>query len=219
MRWGISDWSIGQLVTGQLVTDRARYLVLGLLGLNQVFHSEVFVSEQIRLSPRWLWFAGVFSLLFLLITSCRGQELSVTSSISPEPLVGQTVNYHIKMSSVIALPNATLTITLPSGITLIEGDLSWHGDLAEDQEVTKDLAIRVTSAGEWVVTAYAVSDMGKGDVSRQRVTATQSLYITSSANSAEVVDALQKTPTPCGPDVSCGRRPIPITSSSITTQP
>lgn len=174
---------------------------------------------QIRLSSRWCWIAGVFCLMLLLLTACERKILNLTSSISPEPLVGRTVNYHVEMSSTgTPVPNVTLTITLPAGVELIQGDLFWHGDLAKDEKIIKDLTIRVMTPGEWVVKAYADTDMGP-EAGNTYLSFTQALYITSSTDSAEVVDALKKTPTPCGPDLDCGRRPIPVTSTSITAQP
>jgi hypothetical protein len=176
--------------------------------------------NKIRFSLRGLWVVSALGLMLLLLTSCEERLLRVTSSISPEPIVGRVVTYHVELAATagITVPNTTLTITLPSGVELIKGDLRWHGDLAKNQTVTEDLIIRVTTPGEWIVAAFVDTDMGYGR-KNQYHTFTQALYITSSADSAEVVDALQKTPTTCSPDVSCGRRPIPVTSTSITAQP
>src|SRR5512139_3909194 len=112
---------------------------------------------------RRLMMTGLWGLLLVLLASCYVHPLRVTSSISPEPVVGQVVNYHIELSTPSGqVPNTTLTITLPSGIELVSGNLHWHGDLTTDQTVTKDLAIRVTSPGEWIVRVYADTDMGTG---------------------------------------------------------
>lgn len=170
----------------------------------------------IRLLPRGLRIAGMFGLMLLLLTACERKVLTLTSSISPEPIVGRIVNYHVEMSSTgTPVPNVTLTITLPSGIELIQGDLSWHGDLAKDEKIIRDLTIRVTTPGEWIVKADAGTNMGPG-AGRTYLSFTQALYITSSADSAEVVDALQKTPTPCGPDIGCGTHLAPIQSKPRT---
>jgi hypothetical protein len=173
--------------------------------------------NRIRLSSRCLWSAIAFGLTLLLLTSCEKKLLYLTSSISPEPIVGRTVNYHVEVrSSGAPVPNVTLTITLPSGVELVHGDLFWHGDLAKDEKIVKDLMIRVTTPGEWVVKAYADTDLGPGN-GRTYLSFTQALYITSSANSAEVVDALKKTPTPCGPDIGCGIPLAPISRTPTLT--
>jgi hypothetical protein len=130
----------------------------------------------IRLLPRGLRIAGLVGLMLLLLTACERKILTLTSSISPEPLVGRTVNYHAQMSATgTPVPNVTLTITLPSGIELIQGDLSWHGDLTKDEKIVKDLTIRVTTPGEWIVKAYADTDMGHG-AGRTYLSFTQALY-------------------------------------------
>jgi uncharacterized repeat protein (TIGR01451 family) len=177
------------------------------------------MSDRRRPRLRWLIRASAFGLLLLLLTSCERKILTLTSSISPEPIVGQTVSYHVELSATgTPVPNVTLTITLPSGIELIQGDLSWHGDLTKDEKIVKDLTIRVTTPGEWIVKAYADTDMGPG-AGRTYLSFTQALYITSSTNSAEVVDALKKTPTPCGPDIGCGTPLKPITHTVTPHEP
>ena len=179
--------------------------------------------NQNRFSLRGLWVVRALGLMLLLLTSCEGKILKVTSSISPEPIVGRAVNYHVEVlaqgqTTGSPVPNVTLTITLPSGVQLIEGDLSWHGDIVKGEKITKDLTIRVTTPGEWVVKAYADTDMGSGP-GHTYLSFTQALYITSSADSAEVVDALQKTPTPCGADLDCGRPPLLASPTAATTRP
>jgi hypothetical protein len=175
--------------------------------------------DRLRPRLRWLMMACCWSLMFLLLTSCYVHPLRVTSSVSPEPRVGQVVNYHIELSTLSGkVPNTTLTITLPSGVELVSGNLYWHGDLTTDQTVTKDLAIRVTSPGEWIVKAYADTDMGSS-IGHTYLSANQALYITSSTDSAEVVDALKKTPTPCGPDIGCGTPLKPITPTTTLPKP
>ena len=169
------------------------------------------MSNLIRLTLHRLWLAGGLGLMLAFLTSCYVPPLRVISSISPEPLVGRAVNYHVEVSSPSGgAPNTTLTITLPSGIELIAGDLAWQGNIAKDQAVVKDLIIQVTTPGDWIVTAYVDTDMG-AKIGHTYLSASQSLYITSSSDSAEVVDALQKTPTPCYGKCLTPVMAIPIT--------
>jgi hypothetical protein len=177
------------------------------------------MSDRLQPRLRWLMVASAFGLMLLLLTSCEGKILTVTSSISPEPLVGQAVNYHVEVSATRwQVPHVALTITLPSGVELIEGDLSWRGDLAQDEKVIKDLTIRVITPGEWIVKAYADTDMGTGS-GHTYLGFTQSLYITSSTDSAEVVDARQKTPTPCASYLDCGGPPGPASPTAALRKP
>jgi hypothetical protein len=125
-------------------------------------------------------------------------------SISPEPIVGREVNLYIElMSNSIPAPNTVLTVTLPSGVELVTGGLNWRGDLAAGQPVEVDLTLRVTTAGEWPISAFAFSSVTPG--SPYGFGAGKSLYVRSSINSAEVIEAdkREKTPPPVmsGPEL------------------
>src|SRR5262245_25692813 len=55
--------------------------------------------------------------------SSSTSPLTVRASISPAPIVGQEVTWHIEMSSLgPELPNTTLYLTIPNGVELTQGD-------------------------------------------------------------------------------------------------
>jgi hypothetical protein len=122
-----------------------------------------------------------------------GSPLEVTAAVTPEPIVGQEVTWHIEMKSLgnLPLPNTTLSVTLPVEVELVSGPADWHGDIPSSGVVSVDLLIRVTTPGEWPIHAYAYADLGSGNV----YGGSKLLYLVSSIDSAIVVEDLQ-TPTP-----------------------
>jgi hypothetical protein len=86
------------------------------------------------------------------------------------------------------LPNTTLKVTLPTGVELISGDAKWRGEIPANGTVMVDLIIRVTTAGEWVVDVYAFSELS----SSSGVGGGKTLYITSSTETAEVVEDIHR---------------------------
>jgi len=138
-------------------------------------------------------------LFFAFLNACsRGPSspMGMTMSIAPEPIVGRDVNLHIEISSVTSAPNTVLTVSLPTGVELVSGDLHWQGDLVADQPVSIDVLIRVVVEGEWPIDAYAFSSDTPG--SRFGVGAGKGLYIRSYADFAEVIEDVnrEKTPVP-----------------------
>jgi hypothetical protein len=144
-------------------------------------------------------------------------------SISPEPTVGREVMLHLEASSKIDAPYTTLTVTLSSGIELLNGDLTWQGQIAKDQTLTMDLPIRVITAGEHEILAAAFSAHFPG--SPYGNGGSKKLYISSSDTSAQVVEdvVMARTHQPCAPDITCGTRLpadtffIPITPAATSS--
>ncbi len=143
----------------------------------------------------------IFLKLIVALSACSGpfcfsctnpaSPLVMTVSISPEPIVGRDVTYRVEITALKSnLPNTALTITLSSGIDLIQGDLSWHGDVAEGQTVTKDLIIRVTTPGEWSIYAYAASQPNLAQGGTALFGASKTLYLKSSTDSAQVIEGI-----------------------------
>ena len=117
--------------------------------------------------------------------------LEMYAIISPAPIVGRDVIWHIELTANGRdLPNVTLYLTLPPEVEIVSGDANWHGDIVDGQTMMIDLTIRVKSAGQWTVDAYAFSDFGTGGFGDGKT-----LFITSSDEAADVVDASQN-PTP-----------------------
>ena len=156
-------------------------------------------SQNTRLQNTRVAFLGIMGLAVVLLSACnRGPSspLDVRASISPTPIVGQEVTWHIEMVSLgnVSLPNTTLSVTLPAGVELVSGDANWHGDVPAGGTVAVDLTIRVTMPGEWAIYAYAFSQFDPN--SPGGVGGGKTLYIISSADTAEVVEDVNRPTTP-----------------------
>jgi hypothetical protein len=179
----------------------------------------------IQLPLRWLGGSGIFIVTFLALTSCippspPSTGMRVTASIWPQPLVGQAVDYHIEMTtSVWDLPSVILTITLPSGVELVQGDLHWQGSLVKGQIVAKDLTIRVTTPGTWVIGAFTYAQPDLQDRSFYFFPHKR-LYIQSSTAFAQVIDdTMMKIEMPCDADLNCGSPTALPATEFATTYP
>lgn len=146
----------------------------------------------------------VFSFLFIgsiclaLLIACQqigasggpGAPLKVAASLSPEPIVGQDVTWHIEVYSIApAFPGTRLEIELPEGVELVSGELYQVLDIPAEGRVPADLVIRVTQPGEWKITAIArYSEDGNG------YGVAKWFLINSSTNSAEVIEDINWIP-------------------------
>jgi hypothetical protein len=122
-----------------------------------------------------------------------GSPLKVRTSITPEPIVGRDVTWHIEMVSTgPEFQNATLRVELPEGVELVSGDPNWQGDIPAGGTVVVDLVIRVTTPGEWKISAGASAIIGPGS----NAAGWKTLYTTSSETSAEVIEDIYWIGTP-----------------------
>jgi hypothetical protein len=138
--------------------------------------------------------ALLFASFLRVACSSPTSAMSVKASISPEPIVGQVVVLHIELSTKTYAPNTTLTVTLYDGIELVNGDLTWLGDLSVDQPVTIDTTIRVIKEGEWPINIYAFSS--NKPESEVGFGTHKILYLNSSLSSANVIEDIARTSTP-----------------------
>lgn len=135
------------------------------------------------------------SLILSILGACSppGSPISVTASISPDPIVGQEVTLHVEvLAAGRDLPDTQVLISVPSGVELLDESLPWHGALQQDTPQVFDLKMRVVEAGEWDVWVGALAlfgDSGSGSD-------TKHLIITSSVDSATVVDFADLPITP-----------------------
>ncbi len=145
---------------------------------------------------------GLIFISLLLLMGCErndgssggpGSPLKVRASISPEPIVGREVTWHIEIFSTgPEFQDATLRVELPEEVELVSGDPNWQGDIPANGTVAVDLVIRVITPGEWRV--YAVASVIHDP--HNSSTGWKALYITSSDTSAEVVEDINWTGTP-----------------------
>jgi hypothetical protein len=138
-------------------------------------------------------FLFIGSICLALLIACQqigasgapGSPLKVAATLSPEPIVGQDVNWHIELSSSQPeLPNTNLEITLPESVELVSGELNYVVDIPASGTVPIDLVIRVTQAGEWKISAFA--SVAFNETSGFGVE--KWFHITSSATSAKVIE-------------------------------
>lgn len=163
----------------------------------RVEYSEIIMSSKNSLNSRLMWLMSV-AIAFALFASCsssgRGWPIVVNASISPEPIVGQEVTWHIEISSNgPALLNTKLYVFLPEQVELISGDADWQGDIPANGSVSVDLVIRVNEPGEWMIDAYAFTDYGTGNGGEG---GGKTLYIASTLTEAKVTDETTHPVTP-----------------------
>ena len=116
--------------------------------------------------------------------------LEVRASISPEPIVGREVVWHIEIaSSGPEFPNTKLQAALPEGVELVSGNPNWQGDIPVGGKVTVDLVIRVKMPGEWKLMARASVNLDN----QLAYGIEKSLYVTSTTTSAEVVEDVNRS--------------------------
>ena len=167
----------------------------------------VFLRNQKSLTPppvaRNHWFGTLCLVIALcLLTACAkptggasgpGSPLKVRASIEPEPVVGQTVNWQIEIYSTgPEFQDTMLRVELPKGVELVSGDPDWKGTVPAGGTVPLELVIRVTTPGEWKVTAAAVKIHDAQNVT----TGSKTLYIISSETSAAFVEDIDWVGTP-----------------------
>lgn len=170
-----------------------------------------FTQKQVQYKYLLIMLA-LFSLIFSLASCSSGKSpLRVQAEIYPTPIVGQEVTLHIEMlAEGQDLPDVTLTVELPEGVTFVSGETTWQGVLPADNVVPFDLIIKVQEAGEWVIDIYAYSDLGNGN----GFGGGKVLYVTSTLTSAIVEDETEHPyPTPPVIQIIEGGTAIPVTSS------
>lgn len=145
-----------------------------------------------RLYVPYLLFVLFISAFFMGSCTSSSSPLSLEAEIYPAPLVGSEVILHIEMlAKGQDLPNTTLTVELPDGIELVDGETTWQGDLVSDNITSFNLIIKVREVGEWVIAAHAFSDLGNGNGFGNG----RELYVTSTLNSAVVEDDADRSMT------------------------
>jgi hypothetical protein len=113
--------------------------------------------------------------------------LSVAAAVSPSPLVDQVVTLRIEVQARGRdMPQTRLRLLLPAGVELVAGQSEFLLDVVKDEPSVVEVTIRVTTAGEWPIDAYAIwpsdpnSQGGFGDNKR--------LYLVSDSTTAKVIE-------------------------------
>lgn len=125
----------------------------------------------------------IIVVLTLLISGCIGEKLEVSDngskkaiapihinlSLSGTPSLGENITINFKVKPEIYAPNTTIIIELPEGFEYIDGNLSWNGDIQQNETVQISAKLKTVVEGEWKIKAWAHSSQpdgsfGKGDI-------------------------------------------------------
>jgi hypothetical protein len=91
--------------------------------------------------------------------------LEMELSLSPNASIGETLGLTYTVKALIPAPGTTITISLPSGITLVDGPVTWSGDLAANAVHQLTVHIRVDRLPQpIVIQAEALSRADDGTV-------------------------------------------------------
>ena len=125
-----------------------------------------------------LWAWAVISLVLLVslagIGGCSGKgntsvPMEVNLSLSYVPALNKTAELTCTITSSIDAPNTTAQITLPAGLELVSGNLSWHGDIVANGQESFSVVIESVEIGNWTIEAsarYPVPGGWNGDEDR-----------------------------------------------------
>ena len=116
-------------------------------------------------------------------SSSRPSSVEVSFPYGP-PSLGQTASLVCRVKAAIALHDMTLEIHLPEGLELLNGSLSWRGDIAEgDQVEVVNAVVVAVKTGRWVIDVYGRIDPDKHD--GQGGEGSFPIYLSISEDSAE----------------------------------
>ncbi|MEN4011366.1 MAG: hypothetical protein ROW48_04990 [Bellilinea sp.] len=129
--------------------------------------------------------------LVLAAVSCQAgapsSPLSVSAAVSPSPLVDQVVTWRIEVQARGRdMPQTKLELSLPPSVELVAGQSEYLLDVAKDEPSVVEVAIRVTTAGEWPIDAYATWPADPKSVGF--FGGSKRLYLVSDSTSAKVIE-------------------------------
>lgn len=81
--------------------------------------------------------------------------INIELSLSKPPSKGETAELLANVTSVRDAPNTTIQINLPEGFALVEGKLSWKGNIAKNEEIQLTPTIKAVGNGNWTIKAFA----------------------------------------------------------------
>jgi len=114
--------------------------------------------------------AGMLVLVFLLLS--MKMNLTMADENSPEspmkielnlpdsPALNQTAVLSCVVTSIVDAPDTTVEILLPEGLILVDGNLTWQGDIQKNESTEILVTIQAIKTGEWMIEARAKSMTG-----------------------------------------------------------
>lgn len=99
----------------------------------------------------------VFTLIALPIKVLAGvsSPLNVKLSISKVPTLNEQIKVTCLVDSIFNAPNTSAEIILPEGAVLVNGSLSWQGNIEADNSFSFSVWIMFEKAGNWTIKANA----------------------------------------------------------------
>jgi len=90
--------------------------------------------------------------------------ITVELILSKAPRLEEPAELTFTISSVLDAPGTTAEIVLPEGSALVDGKLTWSGDLAANQPVQLQAKMKFVEEGNWTIEAKARRELDSGDV-------------------------------------------------------
>ncbi len=78
-------------------------------------------------------------------------------AVTGEPVLNQEVEVLFSVNPVLEAPNTSITLYLPEGIELVQGDSSWEGDIGKDELVQVRITVKPIQEGQWTMWFYVES--------------------------------------------------------------
>ena len=84
--------------------------------------------------------------------------INANLSIFGVPTLNQTVELALIATPLIDAPNTTIQILLPNGFELVDGNLSWEGDVLKNEIVRLTVSVKAIKKGNFVIEASTISN-------------------------------------------------------------
>lgn len=108
-------------------------------------------------------------------TTEQGTRLSRSIELSMDgtPNVGETVDVQATLTSAREYSGLSSTISIPNGISLVSGNLSWYGDISKNTPISYGAKVKIGDNGQYEISSrfegaidslYIVVEDGKGTV-------------------------------------------------------
>ncbi len=78
-------------------------------------------------------------------------------TVTGEPILNHEVEIVLSVNPVMDAPNTSITLFLPEGIELVQGDLYWEGDIKKGDLVEILIMVKSIQEGQWEILAYVES--------------------------------------------------------------
>jgi hypothetical protein len=112
-----------------------------------------------------IWVIAVFILLFggCLNNKDKGQDYHLEDYyrgdfvVTGEPKLDQEVKITFSIHPVLEAPNTTIRIDLPEEIELVQGDITWEGDVNPGEIVSVTITVKPVREGQLEIWAYVRS--------------------------------------------------------------